>query len=231
MIAATRACAVVLGLASAVASPHAALAQTPAAAASVSRPIELAVQGSWVGPASFGSANQNYLRPDGSLYPVFQAESSLGSGFGVEANIGYPLGARFQAEFTGGWSRSSLRTEITGDVENADDVTLTETLMRFSLEGAGVWTVRTRERSSIFLRGGAGWMRELAGSGALTEDGLVANAGVGMKYWWGTSTPGRQKRIGLRVEGRLSIRSGGITLGERSVRVAPIASGGLIFRF
>jgi len=218
-----------LAFALVAASPQA-WAQTPPAPSN-DRPIEVAVQGSWVGPASFGSANQNYTRPAGSPYPVFEAESSLGSGFGVEANIGYPLAARLQAELTGGWSRSSLQTKIDDDVEDADDVTLTETLMRFSVEGAALWTFLTRDRSTVFLRGGGGWMRELAGSGALVEDGFVANAGVGMKYWWGTATPGQAKRIGLRVEGRLSIRSGGITLGEKSVRVAPIASGGLIFRF
>jgi len=214
----------------AVAWPSAAWAQaTPAAAGS--RPIELTVQGAWVGPASFGSANQTFLRQDGSSYTVFEAQSSLGSGVGVEANIGYPIGSRLQAEFTGSWSRSGLRTNIVGDVEDADNVTLTETIMRVSVEGGALWTLKTRARSTLFLRGGAGWMRELAGSGALAEDGLVANAGVGMKYWWGASTPGQQPRIGLRIEGRVAIRSAGVTLGERSVRVAPIASGGLIVRF
>jgi hypothetical protein len=212
-----------------------AAAAGPAAAqtapASSGLPIEVSVQAAWVGPASFGSVNENLTRPAGSPYPVFQTDNSLGSGIGVEANFGYPLGARLQAELTGAWSRASLRSEITGDVEDADDITITETLNRFSIEGGVLWTLRTRERSSIFIRGSGGWMRELAGSGALAEDGFVANAGAGMKYWWGTATPGQAKRIGLRVEGRLSIRSGGITLGERSVRVAPVASGGLIFRF
>ena len=74
-------------------------------------------------------------------------------------------------------------------------------------------------------------MRELTGSGALIEDGFIGNAGAGVKYWWVERPTGRIRRVGLRVEGRMSIRSAALTLGESKTRFAPVVVGGIVFGF
>jgi hypothetical protein len=196
-----------------------------------SRRVDFSAQVPWIGPASFGQSQEGLLRPDGSTLPVFTADSSLRSGVGVEVNLDIGLMRRLMAEVTGGWTRSTLASRVTGDAEGADALTVTDTLTRFSLEGAAVWTLRLRGRTTWFLRGGAGWMRELAGSSALVDDGVVGRVGAGVKYWWRDRPRGRLRRVGVRFDGGVQIRSGSITLGDHGLRVAPMVSGGLIFGF
>ena len=75
-------------------------------------------------------------------------------------------------------------------------------------------------------------MRELAETGALTEDGAIANVGGGMKYWWRDQARGACRKLGLRVEGRAAIRSvGHLRSVEQSTRVAPVLAGGLVIGF
>ena len=57
-------------------------------------------------------------------------------------------------------------------------------------------------------------MREVAETGALTEDGAIANVGGGVKYWWRDQARGTFRKLGLRVEGRAALRSSGISLDQ-----------------
>ena len=104
-------------------------------------------------------------------------------------------------------------------------------MSRFTLEGAGVWMLNDRGRARWFVRGGVGWMREVDETGVLIEDGTIANIGGGMKYWWRDQARGTLRKLGLRVEGRAAIRSSGISLDQKSTRVAPVLAGGLVFGF
>ena len=56
------------------------------------------------------------------------------------------------------------------------------------------------------------------------EDGVIANAGAGMKYWWRERPRGALRRLGLRVEGRASMQVVGASrLGDDRRRViAPV---------
>ena len=73
-------------------------------------------------------------------------------------------------------------------------------------------------------------MREVASGSALTEDGTLIDAGVGVIRAL-TRRPNGQLKVGLRFEGRLSFRTGGLTLGEDKLRVGPVAAGALILGF
>ena len=212
--------------------PLVALAQTPAAARrSSGHVIDYTVAVQLDGPTDFGSADANLLRPNGTPLSVFSTNSSLGPGIGLDAHVSFGLTRRLFAEATGAWGRFQLRTHTSGDVENADPLRLTEDLSRFSVEGSGLWMLWATPRAALFARGGAGWMRELAGAGTLMEDGVIGNVGGGVKYWWKNGAPGRLSRLGVRAEGRVVIRSNGITLGEQRTRVTPAASAGIFFGF
>jgi opacity protein-like surface antigen len=193
--------------------------------------VEIAAQATWTGPISFGQASQTLTRPDGTNLVVFNTDSRLAPGYGVGADLGILIGKKLVAEMSGSWNRATLETRITGDVESADPITATASMDRFTIEGGGLWTIARRGRASFFVRGSAGWMREVAETSALVEDGIVAHAGGGMKYWWRDRPRGTLRRFGVRIEARAQIRSSGLTLGEPATTIAPVISGGLVFGF
>lgn len=199
-------------------------AQTTAGA---SRGYELTVAGTWTGPTSFGTSDASLLTPGGGSLTLFSSTNDLRPGYGFELHVTRPLTTRFAVEGSGTLARATLRSRISSDFEDAPDVELTETLTRFTVEGSARWTLSTRGRISYFLRGGAGWMRELAGDGSLAEDGAVINAGAGFTYWARDGA----RRLGFRVDGRVQMRRHGITLGADKLRFSPVLSGGLLIGF
>jgi hypothetical protein len=203
----------------------------PAAAQAGIERYELSVGPVVVGTMPVGDSDATLVRPDGAPFPFFRNDVTLGPGPGLEAHFGRSLGARLSVEATGAWTFTEIRTKVSGDAENAPDVTLTEDLSRFSVEGSVLWRVAGDRRRSLSIRGGAGWMRELAGDATLAENGVIGNLGAAVKYWWGPSSSIQRRRLGLRLDGRAVLRSGGVELGSSGVHVAPAASADLMIGF
>ena len=162
---------------------------------------------------------------------LFTSDVSLATGPGAELHFGRPLGSRLALEATGTWTVTKIRTRVSSDFENAPDATLTEDLSRFSVEGSALWRVAGGANRALYLRGGAGWMRELTPGGTLAETGVIGNVGAAVKYWWGASSSIQGRRLGLRLDGRAVLRSGGVDLGAEGVHVAPAASADLMIGF
>ena len=158
---------------------------------------------------------------------LFSSKNDLRPGYGVELHLSKRITPRFALEGSGTITFATLRSQISADFEGAPDVEITESLTRFTVTGAALWTLGMRGRTSYFVRGGAGWLRELVGDGALIEDGIVGDAGAGFKFM--KNGTGR-RRIGLRVEGRVEMRQSGITLGEDKLQ-STVLSGGLLIGF
>lgn len=209
-----------------------ATAQTQTGTAVRGAPVtELALAVGWVGPQSFGTADAALTAPSGAPLVVFRTESRLAPGAALEVHLGRRLTRRLWAEATGSWQQADYETRVFDDIEDGDDVTLPVASSRYTVEGAVLWTLAERGALTVFARGGAGWVRETAGGRSLVADGAIGNAGAGVKYWWRQRPDSRLQRIGLRVEGRVSLRSGALTLGENKVRFAPVIVGGIIFGF
>ena len=215
----------------------AALAIVPASAAaqqappSPSRPIELSLGGTFLGPSSAGSATASLITPGGGSLDVFKVDSTFGIGYGGEVVLGFRIAPRLWIEGAGGFTRTTARSEISDDVENAPSVTLEETMSRVSAEGAVRIDIADRGATVWFVRGGGGWMRELAGGNSLADDGFVFSAGGGVRHWFRENGSGAVKRIGLRLEGRLVMPTRGIEFGSRTVRLTPAGAGAVIFGF
>ena len=178
----------------------------------------------WAGGGSLGSTDANLSTPTGSSQPLFSTNNELGASAGVEAHLAFRLTGRLGAEVSASWLRADLRSRVTADFEGADPVTSTLATSRVVLEGSGLWYFARRGRIEPFVRGGAGWFRELTSDNVLSSDGVVANAGAGMKYWWRERGRGFLRRLGLRSELRLVMRSGGLSLGTKRRVVAPAAT-------
>ena len=203
--------------------------QKPAAPA---RAKELAIGGVVAGPMSVGSASAELLGGSGQpSVTLFDVENRLATGFGIEMNIGAQLRRSVWLEVSGGWTRSEVRSLITDDFEDAPDETISAPMSRFVVEGALLRYFRQRGASALFLRVSGGWMRETAGGNTLTADGAIAGAGLGFRHWWRMAGKGSMKRLGLRIEGRATIRHRGISLGEGGLRLGPAGTAHLVFGY
>jgi hypothetical protein len=180
---------------------------------------------------SIGSRDASHARPGGGPLLIFTSDLSLGAGPGIEAHFGRPIGPRLAVEATGAWSFTTIRTKVSGDIEGAPDATVSDDLTRFSIEGSALWRLAGGARRALYLRGGAGWMRELAAGSTLGGNGVIGNVGAAVKYWWGAASSVPRRRLGLRLDGRAVLRSGGVDLGSASVKVAPAASADLMIGF
>jgi hypothetical protein len=184
-----------------------------------------------MGQMPFGERDASLTRPGGGSLRLFNSDISFGPGPGAEVHFGRPFGPRLAFEATGTWTLTKIRAVVSTDFEEAPDATLTEDLSRVSLEGSAVWRVAGGADRALYLRGGAGWMRELAAGATLAETGIIGNVGVAVKYWGGASSAIPRRRLGLRLDGRAVLRSGGVDLGATGVQVAPAASADLMIGF
>jgi hypothetical protein len=184
-----------------------------------------------MGAMPFDESDATFSRPSGSPLLLFNSDISMGPGPGAEVHFGRSVGSRLALEATGTWTFTTIRAKVSTDIDNAPDATLTEDLSRFSVEGSALWRVAGDAKRALYVRGGAGWMRELAGRATLAETGVIGNVGASVKYWWGASTSVQRRRLGLRLDGRAVLRSGGVDLGVDGVRLAPAASADLMIGF
>ncbi len=220
--------AALIAAGSIVAGAAPALAQAPPAS---SRPKEFTAGVTWLGPTSLGTANAEFLRADGSALTIFETDNSLGSGLGIHAGLGFQIRKALWGEVNGAWTRTSLETRISSDVENADFEPISTAVSRLAIEGSALWYFREKGKTGWFVRGGGGWMKELPEGNALAADGFTGTGGIGLRHWWREGTRAKPRRLGLRVEFRADLRSGGLTLGEGSLRITPVLAGTLVFGF
>lgn len=190
---------------------------------------EFIVGGAWLGPVGMGSATADLIRPNGSTMTFFETENSLGPGYGLTVGVGFGLTRSLWAEVLGGWSTATLRTEISGDFEDADVEPIRSDIYRFTVEGAALWYFGAGGANAWFARGGAGWGRELDETQALAEDTFHGTASIGWRHWWGQ--PKGRTRSGLRVSGGIEMRTGGLTLTDSTVRFGPTAAAHIFFGF
>jgi hypothetical protein len=196
-------------------------------------PIEFTVGGSWSAPVGLGAVNADFFTSSGATFTQFAVENRLGQGFGLDVRLGVPIGQgrRLWIEGVGALARTSLQTEITSDVEDADGVTISERALRYSVGGAARWVIRRGAATEWFLRAGGGWLREVAAGSALADNGWSTDAGAGWTYLLRDRSQGGLRRLGLRIDGRLEIRSGGVAFGEDKLRIGPVAGGALMMGF
>jgi opacity protein-like surface antigen len=190
---------------------------------------EFIVGGAWLGPVGMGSASADLLASNGSTLTLFETENSLGSGYGLTAGFGFELTRSLWAEVLGGWSRATLRTGISDDFEDADIEPIRSHISRFTVEGAALWYFRAGGANAWFARGGGGWGRELDETRSLAEDTFHGTASIGWRHWWGPTAA--RARSGLRASGGVEMRTGGLTLGESTLRFGPTASVHIFFGF
>ena len=206
-------------------------AQTTSQSTSAKRKIEIDAGILFVGSATFAPANANLTKPDGTPLVLFSTANDLTASLGAEVHVVFPLNRRLQAELTGTWSRADFQSRISADFEGAEPVTATLGLSMYTVETSVVFYLKRHGKLDPFVRGGAGWLREVTDGGDLSADGVVANGGAGVKYWLRERDRGAFKRLGLRAEFRVVSRSGGLSLDLSRRVIAPAGSVSAILGF
>jgi hypothetical protein len=195
--------------------------------------LQLAAGIGFVSGASLGDADAD-LRSSTSSdpYRVFATSSRLAGATILDLRAGLDLTTRFGVEAHALYGHPELRTNVTGDVEDAPSVTATERLDHYVIDGGIV--VKFDEFRvggwQPFAVGGAGYLRQLHEGLTVTEEGLVFYVGGGARRTLFTRPSGLLRALGARVDVRLNILSGGITV-EDTTRNHLATSGSLFVSF
>jgi hypothetical protein len=185
------------------------------------------------GGYDFGSSDADLTRNTASgadTFTLFTADSQVNSATALFGRLGYYFSPRLAVEGGLRFGRPVFKVDLSGDTEQAPNVTAEETLNRYVFEASVLWHFsRPAARPSRvlpFVFGGAGYLRELHESQELVETGVEYHAGGGLKIWFGSAP----RRLGFRGEGGVSIRDGGFDF-EEGVRLVPMAAGSLVYIF
>jgi hypothetical protein len=221
-----RACGIALFLGSCgVVAP--AMAQPAAAAGPRASRLELSGGGVFVGGYGLGESKAELTPNSGSAgFEEFTTDNHVRQAFGVQARIGFVVTPAIVVEGGIRLTRPVYEVRVSGDVENAADATIEETLSQYLFDGSLVWQFSRGGRAVPFVYGGAGYLRELHEEDALVEEGVEYHAGAGLKWWFGQGG----RRFGVRGEAGISIRDGGFDFKDGQ-RVVPVVGGSLIYTF
>jgi len=214
-----------------------AVAATPAAAqASRSVPAggpkhEISIGGVFSGPSSMGSANAELLGSNGQpTITLFSTSNGMSAGFGPELLLGFRARPGMWFEVGGSLSWPSLSSKIEDDFEGAETQTLSSRVTRWTLEGALVWWIKDKGRTTWFIRAGGGVVGEVSDDLSTGGTGALGTGGVGVRHWFRESKGGLRK-MGLRGEFRAVVQGGGLSFNDRTTRFSPTGTVHLVFGY
>jgi hypothetical protein len=186
----------------------------------------------WQGGFDLGNRTAELTRndPTGGPLDLFTTSSDVDAIAGLRARVAYYLSPSVAIEGGLQYSRPVLAVRLSGDFEEAPDVTAEETLQRYLFDGSLVYYLTglsfAAGRGTPFVSAGAGYLRELHESRELVETGTEFHGSGGLNYWLG----GGRRRLGLRAEAGFSSRDGGADPGEGR-RTVPVVSASVVYLF
>ena len=171
----------------------------------------------WSSGIDFGSTTASITanQTPAADYPLFETAADLDAAPGFEGRIGLWITRTIGVEGAFQYSRPTLETRISGDVENAPVLTASADLSRYVIDVSGVVHLtrfRVGRRGIPFVLGGVGYLRELDDAQVLAETGRQYHAGGGLKYLFASRSRGLVKGFGIRGDARLYFREGGYDL-------------------
>jgi hypothetical protein len=156
---------------------------------------------------------------------LFSTASDLGATPEVHVRVDDRVAGALDIEASASLSKPSLTTTATADAETASSVGASVQVTQIMLEGGvriapASWSVR---RTQLFAAGGGGYLRQLYEGRTLVETGRLLYAGGGAAIALRAPRSPRSRRIGLRIDVRAIVFSGGVVV-DNSVRVSPSAT-------
>jgi hypothetical protein len=192
---------------------------------------------SWLGGYDLGSRDAtltgNAGTPGGEAV-LFQTEADITSTVGIDVRVGVRVTRRLVTDAIFGYAQPDVRVKISGDFEQAADVTLTDSVSQFVIGGELRYHFAdvTGGRGAVvpFVSGGAAYLRQLASDATAVESGTLVSGGGGVVWQLGGNARGTLRGYGVRADARLNWRTSGIDVEEAS-RVFPSLGAGMFVRF
>ena len=196
--------------------------------------MELGIGAIWIGRASLGSRDANETTGTGGTFRLFASSTELASASGVEGRVAVRVMRRLDAEVFASYTTPQLQAHIDSDAESSSaPLTIAGTIQQFAIGGAALWYPRVPRlggRARLFVRGGAGYLRQLENDGTLIVTGRTYEAGAGLTFMVVSRARGLWKGIGARADARAVVRQKGVAFDDRA-HVSPAAGASLFVRF
>lgn len=195
--------------------------------------VEVSGGGTLSGGYDLGSISAEETRNTGGgpgPFVLFTATSRVKPSFGLQGRLGVFIAQSASLEAGIQLARPTLSSRLSDDAESAPDVTATETLTRLVVDGSLVLHLSGLSfaggKGVPFVRGGAGYIRELHEKNEVIETGREYHAGAGLHVWFGQG----KHRVGLRTDLGISVRNGGAGIAD-ATRTVPTAGVSLAYLF
>jgi hypothetical protein len=163
-----------------------------------------------------------------SSFELFNANPSLGAGLGAQGMVTVYITRALAVEGGMQFSRPQLRVELSDDAEDAPDETASTTITEYLFTGSLVYHFGVSGQTVPFVAGGLGHLRDAHTGNGVVETGIEYHGTGGVKIWFPDARQGR--RLGLRIEGGLSVRDGGFSFDEDR-RTVPFGAVSLLYLF
>lgn len=164
-------------------------------------------------------------------FTLFSAASTVESIAGFEGRVGFTFTTNLAVEVGGAFERPRVSIAISADPEAASQVLEGEALQQYVFDAGVVWQlpVRLGRRARPFVRGGAGYVRQLHEGRTLLEHGQIYYAGGGLRYWI-RGGEAVKRSLGLRADARAVWKRNAIDFEQRT-RAFPALSAFAFFEF
>jgi hypothetical protein len=187
----------------------------------------------WSAGSDLGSVSADETRNSGTgtgPFVLFNTESQINAAIGLQGKFGVYLARSVSVEGGVLVTRPDLATKLSGDAESAPDLTATETLTRYVIDGSVLFHLTGASfsggRGVPFVQGGGGYLRDAHEKNEVIETGHEFHVGGGLHYWFGQG----KHRVGVRGDVGISVRSGGADANDKS-RTTPTVAGSIAYLF
>jgi hypothetical protein len=163
-------------------------------------------------------------------FALFAVDSRVARAPGAQLRAGVYLSPAISIETGLQYGRPKLSSRLSGDAEQAPDVTAVETVTRYLVDGSVLFHLTplafAGHRGMPFFGVGGGYLRELHDQNELVETGREYHAIGGLELWFGRRSP----RFGVRADVGASMRDGGADF-RSGRRTVPTAGVSLVYLF
>jgi hypothetical protein len=181
--------------------------------------FEASIGGMWLGGGGIGAADAELRRNaiPTTDFPIFGTDTDVHGSPGFDARVAYWLTRSIALEAGFVMTVPVVETRVTGDIEDAGDLTLEEDLDQYFVEASAVLMLdrfHLGSRTVPFVSGGAGYLRQLHEGQTLIETGQVYHVGGGIRHWLRLRDSGFLRAAGLRVDARVYLLANGFAFDD-----------------
>lgn len=158
-------------------------------------------------------------------YDLFRSTSRMKPAVGIQGRLGFYVSHSVAIEGGVQYARPNFSVRLAADAEEAPDLTATEPISRYVIDGSLVLHLSNLSfaggKGVPFIAGGGGYLRELHDGNGVIETGTELHGGGGVKLWFGSGA----RRLGVRADVGFSMRDGGFDFrdGRRTLPTAGVS--------